>query len=172
MPHTIRTERLLLREVSLRDAPDFWKHMNCPEYTSTTGTWRYPFDRKEVRRRILTTAPEDFWFTATVQGGFSGSGLLFGRTDDSVEVGYAIAQPFAGQGLATEMAAALVRFSFRALKCRSVRATVSVDNPASQRILQRLGFEREGGVTTAWSAHYSEYTPCYDYRLMREGAPL
>jgi ribosomal-protein-alanine N-acetyltransferase len=62
----------------------------------------------------------------------------------SGEVGYYIARPFWGQGFATEAAQAIIRVGFDV--CRYVKLTSGyhADNPASGRVLEKLGFKSCG----------------------------
>lgn len=62
---------------------------------------------------------------------------------DSVEVGYWLFVASRGRGVATEVAGALVRHAF-ANGIHRVEAHVRVGNAPSERVLERLGFAREG----------------------------
>jgi RimJ/RimL family protein N-acetyltransferase len=65
------------------------------------------------------------------------------RPSGAVELGYWIARPFWGRGLATEACAALVDIA-RALGLRQLEGSHFLDNPASGRVLEKLGFEPVG----------------------------
>jgi RimJ/RimL family protein N-acetyltransferase len=60
------------------------------------------------------------------------------------ELGYWIGHPYWGQGLATEAAVAVLEFAFRTLQLNRVQASHLPRNPASGRVLQKLGMQREG----------------------------
>jgi ribosomal-protein-alanine N-acetyltransferase len=71
-------------------------------------------------------------------GGFKGSP----SPDGVVEIGYAIAPAFRGQGLATDAVALMVQRAFADVAVRAVDAhTLGHDNP-STRVLQKTGFRR------------------------------
>jgi ribosomal-protein-alanine N-acetyltransferase len=55
-------------------------------------------------------------------------------------IGYSVLPAFWGQGFGTELAALLVEFATGALGAFEVRATTLADNPASARVLEKLGF--------------------------------
>ena len=57
------------------------------------------------------------------------------------ELVYGFAYEAWGQGYATEIAAALVRFAIAPLGLSELRAITYEDNLASRRVLERLGFE-------------------------------
>ncbi len=55
-------------------------------------------------------------------------------------IGYSVLPAFWGQGFGTELAALLVEFATGTLGAPEVRATTLDDNPASARVLVKLGF--------------------------------
>jgi RimJ/RimL family protein N-acetyltransferase len=60
------------------------------------------------------------------------------------ELGYWIGRPFWNQGYATEAAGALVAFTFQSLDLHRVYAHHMTRNPASGRVMQKLGLTHEG----------------------------
>lgn len=60
------------------------------------------------------------------------------------ELGYWIRSDRAGRGYATEAGRAILLYAFQALGMHKVRADVAVGNAASARVLEKLGFSREG----------------------------
>jgi len=63
--------------------------------------------------------------------------------DGEVEIGYGMAPAYRGRGLATEAARALTREAL-AQGARRVSAFTTPDNTASWRLLQRIGYQRDG----------------------------
>lgn len=60
------------------------------------------------------------------------------------ELGYWVAASAWGDGIATEAAGALVEWGFSTLRLHRIHARVLGDNPASQRVVVKLGFAVEG----------------------------
>lgn len=60
------------------------------------------------------------------------------------ELGYWLARPFWGRGLMTEALKPVLRYCFATLRLAKLTAHVFVGNDASARVLEKLGFEREG----------------------------
>lgn len=60
------------------------------------------------------------------------------------DLGYALAKPYHGRGLATEAARVLVDVAFRERHAYRVFANAFVGNQASRRVLEKLGFTFEG----------------------------
>lgn len=72
------------------------------------------------------------------------------RAHRRAELGYSIHRTSWGRGLGTEAAAALLTFSFERLDIRRMEADVDPRNGASLRVLEKLGFVREGFMRERW----------------------
>jgi len=70
--------------------------------------------------------------------------LQLERAHQRGELGYWIGQPYWGSGLATEAVTALLRFAFEDLELNRVQASYLPRNPASGRVLEKVGMQREG----------------------------
>jgi RimJ/RimL family protein N-acetyltransferase len=90
--------------------------------------------------------PLGFWrIEGRSEGAFHGVGALIQMPDaDDVEVAYRLARSAWGQGIATEAAGALVAHALGPLALPRVVAVTYPANQASQRVLDKLGFERHG----------------------------
>ena len=62
----------------------------------------------------------------------------------SANIGYGVAPPFWGRGIASEAAALIVGFGFERLGMHRIWATHHPENVASRRVLDKLGFREEG----------------------------
>ena len=62
----------------------------------------------------------------------------------SAELGFLLEPGFWGQGYATEAAAAVVSYGFECLELNRIYARHLVSNPASGRVLTKLGMRQEG----------------------------
>jgi RimJ/RimL family protein N-acetyltransferase len=92
-----------------------------------------------------------------------GSCGLGRRPSGAVEMGYWIARPFWGRGFASEACTALIDIA-RALGLPRLEASHFIDNPASARVLDKLGFESLGIIAPRMSCARGEEVPA---RLMR-----
>jgi ribosomal-protein-serine acetyltransferase len=63
---------------------------------------------------------------------------------DYAELGYWLRSDLSGSGLITEAAAAVVRFGFGEQGLHRIELRAAVDNAASIRVAEKLGFQREG----------------------------
>jgi ribosomal-protein-alanine N-acetyltransferase len=58
-----------------------------------------------------------------------------------VEIGYGLAEPYRGSGYATEAVEAMCEWLFAEAGATVITATgIEADNPASRRVLEKLGF--------------------------------
>jgi RimJ/RimL family protein N-acetyltransferase len=60
------------------------------------------------------------------------------------ELGYWLARPYRGRGLATYAVQTIVAYGFACLGLRRIEATSFAHNVASHRVLEKAGFQREG----------------------------
>ena len=60
------------------------------------------------------------------------------------EAGYGLAHAYWGQGIGSEALRAILRFGFEQLNLNRIYARTIADNHESVRLLERLGFQREG----------------------------
>lgn len=64
--------------------------------------------------------------------------------DGTIHIGYGVAPTRQGQGIASRAVADLLAWAKTDPRVTAVTAETAVDNPASQRVLQRNGFLRTG----------------------------
>lgn len=83
----------------------------------------------------------------------------------SAELGYWLATAHTGQGLMTEAASALVTFAFEDLQLHRLQLHAAIENVASQRVAEKVGFRRMGRVRDATRGDRGFYD-CYLYDLL------
>ncbi|MEP0545352.1 MAG: GNAT family N-acetyltransferase [Rhodothermales bacterium] len=90
-----------------------------------------------------------------------------------MELGYMLSPSKWGRGLAGEAVRAVLRFGFERIGLHRVEAELDPRNAASARLLERLGFQREGLLRERWWV-YDEWCDSALYGLLRadfEGRP-
>ncbi len=70
--------------------------------------------------------------------------LDISQSDGNASIGYFIDKDHWGNGYATEMVQALLRFGFEELQLHRIYASCDAENPASRRILEKVGMRQEG----------------------------
>ena len=66
------------------------------------------------------------------------------RTNQRAEIGFALARELWGRGLILRALPSVFQFAFERLDLRRIEADADPRNAASIRVLERLGFQREG----------------------------
>lgn len=149
------TPRLVLRRLRASDEPDLVALDSDPEVMryvgSPAGVKSPPETVERARGRIHealqgTLEPLGLWrIERRDDGVFCGIGALLRMpTGDDVEVAYRLARTAWGRGVATEAAGALVAHGLHTLGLPRLVAVTYPENQASQRVLDKLGFERRG----------------------------
>jgi RimJ/RimL family protein N-acetyltransferase len=149
---TIETPHLILRPFTLDDAGAFLPLISLPEiirYTGDAPASSVAEAREALRRRPLSDYAEHGYGRMAVIEKASGrlvgfSGLKYVAELDEVDVGYRFLPDCWGKGYATESARAVMEQGARVHGIARIVGTVHPDNPASGRVLEKLGlrFER------------------------------
>ena len=144
----IKTLRLELRAFEATDAEVLAAYRNLPE-VAALQTWEgYTLTdaQKLITQMQLLEQPTAFeWYqiAVTLEGKLIGD-LAFKLEDRQAEIGFSFDPFFQGQGYAKEAAEALLEYAFIGLKLHRVHATTDPRNNASRRLLEKLGFRKEG----------------------------
>jgi len=93
------------------------------------------------------TGTDYFHVLVTERGEVVGRMNLTGVADGSAELGYRIAQKAAGQGLATAAVRQVRELAATAYGLTRLRARVTLNNPASRKVLEHNGFVAVGELT-------------------------
>lgn len=170
----IDTERLVIRLVTEADLPALLE-INADD--QVTRFLPYPswkdmddarawFDRAAARH--AAGEARQFVIVLRDTGRVIGSCLLFHFEESSgrAEVGYLLARPHWGAGYMVEAMTAFVAFAFEQVGLRRLEAEIDPRNTASARLLERLGFVREGLLRQRWNVK-DEITDSGLYGLLR-----
>jgi RimJ/RimL family protein N-acetyltransferase len=155
MPPVLETLRLRLRPLAATDLADLVRLDLDPEvmrYVGSPAGVKTPAETEaRARTRIReseegTLEPLGLWrIEARADSAFLGIGALLRMPDGAdVEVAYRLARVAWGRGFATEAAGALIAHGLHTLGLPRLVAVTYPDNHASQRVLDKLGFERRG----------------------------
>jgi ribosomal-protein-alanine N-acetyltransferase len=106
------------------------------------------FDTRHAQQLAQQAAGTDYFYLLVAEGGeVVGRVNLFKVADGSAELGYRIAQKAAGQGLATAAVRKVRELAATEYGLTSLRARVTLDNPASGKVLEHNGFVAIGELT-------------------------
>ncbi len=164
-----RTERLLLRPGWAEDAPALARAIADEAVVRNLATAPWPYALQDAE--AFLASPRDpalpsFLITERTKGAprLIGACGLGRRPSGAVELGYWIARAHWGQGFATEAGRALVEIA-RTLKLPRLEASHFVDNPASARVLEKLGFIATGLSAERYSCARGAQAMSRLYRL-------
>jgi len=147
----LETDRLTLRHLTLEDAEFILQLLNEPSFLHFIGD-RGVRNVDDARNYILQgpiASYERFGFglyltevTAT-RAPIGICGLLKRESLEDADIGFAFLPPFWRQGYAFESAAAVITYGKDVLGKNRVLAITSLDNDASIKLLEKLGFRFE-----------------------------
>jgi ribosomal-protein-alanine N-acetyltransferase len=147
----LATDRLILRELTVEDAPFVLELVNDPDWLRFIGD-RSIRTLGEAGAYILGGPIAMYrrlgfglWLVELKAGTQIGiCGLIKRDTLDHVDIGFAFLPAYRGQGYAFEAAVASLDYGRDILRLERIVATTTLDNAASGRLLERLGlrFER------------------------------
>jgi len=81
------------------------------------------------------------------------------------QVGYWLSQKYSGKGYASKALSSLVKYAFKDLVLHRLEATTAITNQSSIRLLERIGFRREGLLREAfWTC--GKFVDDYLYALL------
>ncbi len=149
---TLQCERLVLRAFTLADAPEVERLAGDREVAATTLRIPHPYPpgaaAEWIGRHGQACADDDgvTWAVCRrADEAFLGAvGLVLAPAHEHAELGYWIGVPYWGEGYCTEAARAVVRYAFETRGLHRVYAHVMKGNPASGRVLEKIGMRREG----------------------------
>jgi [ribosomal protein S5]-alanine N-acetyltransferase len=155
---TIKALRVNLRHLEESDTDSLF------EIFSDTEALRYwntpPFRERAEAAQLLAEINDNFRQKALFQWGVAragdnkiiGTSTLFRLDDQSrrAEIGYILNRRFWGNGFITEALTALVGFAFEKMNLHRIEADIDPRNAASRRVVERLGFQKEGHLRERW----------------------
>lgn len=94
-------------------------------------------------------------------------GLSINRRFDHAEMGYWIGKPYWGQGYCTEAAREILRYGFEDLMLNRIFASYFRRNPASGRIMEKLGMRHEG-IARQHIKKWNGYEDLVMYGILRD----
>jgi len=153
-PPTLETARLVLRPFTLVDANRVQRLAGDAAIADTTLNIPHPYE-DGMAEEWIESHPQQFaegraaTFAVVLKG--AGPGLLVGAVGLEItprfsrgEIGYWIGREYWGQGYCTEAARAVLRYAFEERGLHKVTGSHFARNPASGRVMEKIGMTREG----------------------------
>ena len=171
----IKTERLILREVTKVDASDMLKYLSDKDVVTPMGL--SPFQtEKDVWDEIN-------WYKSIYDEGagirwgitLKGSGKVIGSCGYlnmlpkhyRAEVGYELSKNHWGKGIASEALKAVVKYGFDHFELERIEALIEPANLPSQKLVEKQDFEKEG-LLRHYEFACGEFDDLYMYSIIKE----
>jgi RimJ/RimL family protein N-acetyltransferase len=139
----LETPRLILRPLRRSDEPDFLALAGDWDVARMTSDIPHPLLPSHAKAWLQPNA-NDVRYAIDMHGRMIGSTGYFRRRSGAAELGFWLGRDHWGMGLGTEAAVAVVRHGFANDGHTAFSSAHFVDNPASARVLQKVGFEAIG----------------------------
>ncbi len=148
----LETERLILRPLEISDIAALVPLIGAREVAATTLRIPHPYTEADARDYIASShesfsSGEEVRLAIVMREHNSlcgGVGLRIENEHRRAELGYWIGLPYWNRGIATEAAMAVVNYGFESLKLNRIFAGFVAGNSASERVLKKIGMQREG----------------------------
>ena len=173
----IRTERLILRQPTMRDVDWYFEHFSRPEIVRGGGE-PGPKNLKEARKQHreylvdLYRTRRGFRWIITLKGDGRPIGSLgYYKWDPSrayqAEMGYDLAKEHWGKGIMTEAMKAVIEFGFERMKLNRIEVFIMPRNKRSIRMIKNLGFKREGLLRQRYFDEFGNYADDVLFSMLR-----
>ena len=185
---TIETDRLILKAQLMEEQKKLWEILMIPEVNRYFLTVPSKFRDKLKDWNIQEKYYEEEMKHAKDNNVFKWSiflketGECIGRischeatsenseiTDSNIRgVGWIIDPKYQSRGYGTEASKAMIDFMFLECKIAKIITGAAICNPASWKIMEKLGFERKKETKTIQYTFLDEPTEIYCYELTRD----
>lgn len=175
-PENFETERLILRIPLLADAiPVFEQYAQDSEVTKYL-TWQPHKNKNETEQflqRCLDVWKDGSAFPYAIirkmDQKFLGMIEIVDLDQHGVNIGYVLAKHHWGNGYATEAVKCIIKWGLQQDNIYRIWAVCDVENPASSRVLEKAGMQKEG-ILRKWiklSSISKIPRDCYCYSIVK-----
>ncbi|MEJ2368093.1 MAG: GNAT family protein [Acidobacteriota bacterium] len=148
----LESKRLILRPFSPEDAGAVQALVDDPDIASTTLHIPHPYTLEMAQRWIAVNLEKcdrgeiSVWGVALKPGRelVGANGLIVHPEGDLGEMGFWVGKRYWNRGYCTEAAGLVMDYAFSVLRLNKVFAQHFTRNPASGKVLQKLGMSHEG----------------------------
>lgn len=171
----LKTERLILRPLTLEDADRVEELAGDYEVAKTTLTIPHPYPKGSAKQfiRSVLDAEKDgkiVIFALIKKEDSSLIGIMnitINTSHDRGELAYWIGKPYWRKGYGTEAAKELVKLGFEELHLNRIFAASFANNPGSWRIMEKIGMKYEGTLKQHL-VKWDEYIDLAYYGILKQ----
>lgn len=149
MTVTIQTKRLILRPLTVNDAPQMFHHWANSKMVTKYLTWppHTSITQTQARLALREKSDDEDW------------GIVIQATDELIGtinvvedkpeiktkiIGYVIGEAYWGEGYMTEALDAVINYLFSHTTVNRIEASHDIENPGSGKVMQKNGMTFEG----------------------------
>jgi RimJ/RimL family protein N-acetyltransferase len=163
----LKGKNVNLRIIEKEDLPLFTEWMNMPEFYGEYNPLRQ-MSRTETEKMLETPVELKPFIIEKKDGSKIGFiahyNELWGR---QMEIGYVLVPSERGKGYCSEALKIMVDYLFLSRDFVRIQAHTHVRNAASQKVLEKVGFKKEGTVRKGLFAR-GEYGDWFLYSILRD----
>ncbi|MFE8702455.1 GNAT family N-acetyltransferase [Cytobacillus sp. FJAT-54145] len=148
----LETERLVLRQLKEKDAPNLFSYFSKDEVTEYYDL--ESFTSKQQAVDLISRLSQRYEEGKQIRWGITlkGNDELIGtcgfhsieRDHFKAEIGYELHPHFWGKGIMAEVIQKVVEYGFNTMELNRIEAFYDPENVSSKRVLEKNGFEYEG----------------------------
>ena len=142
------TDRLILRKVTMADAPDLFEYTQDSQITEMAGfkaVENLEAEKLDILNFIFPYRLGTFALELKAEKKVIGT-IALRLSGDSADFGWTMSRKYWGQGLMPEAARILRDFAFEKLEIAVMTANCWPDNPQSARVMTKLGMKKLGQI--------------------------
>ena len=185
---TIETERLILKPQTMSEQKRLWEILMIPSvndvYLTTQAKFREklkdwskqePFYEEKIKH---ANDSDVFEWSIYLKEDNTCIGKIdyheYSKEDNNIEdksirgVGWYIDPDYQRKGYATEAAIATLKYMFEEVKINKIITGAAIDNPASWKIMDRLGYKKLDYTTMVNYTYQDEPVEVYMYNITKE----
>ena len=148
----LKTSRLILRKITLRDAEDIFEYAKNPAVSRFTlwSPHRKLSDSVKFVKYITSNyrkgVEENWGIVHKTDGKLIGTIGFFNwdEANNKAEIHYALSNQYSGLGLMTEAVKEALEFGFHKMRLHRIEARCMVKNLASEKVMRKSGMKFEG----------------------------
>ena len=166
-----KTDRVMIRPLRLSDGESIYRNVNDEAVSKWTLYIPYPYPHdgavkfiKRAKYNLQRQKACTFGIVPVESNRAAGVVDLMdiNRADQKAELGYWLGRNYWGRGIMTEAVGLILDFGFNHLNLHRISAEIFEPNLASQKVLEKSGFVREGLAREARFKHDHWYNMvCY-----------
>ncbi len=143
---TLHTQRLTLRMPEERDIPALIAIVGDWEVASRLARIPHPYTEEHARFFLDEIVPAELAWSITDRATGEMVGVVglapYAQEAGTIELGYYLGRDHWGRGIATEASAVVMAYGAGLVGQHRLRSGYFADNPASGRVLQKLGYKQ------------------------------